>query len=226
MLFSKMGMAKFISHLDLLRCFERAIMRSGLPVEYSQGFNPHQKMTFALPLPVGVTSECEVVDIGFEDGKVSDAEITQKLNANLPPDIRVIKTSDLIHKAADITRAEYIVKLHSESKIEDSLISDFFAKDEVVVMKRTKKNGEKPINIMEYVRAYELTESNLQSEAGEYTSVLRIVLDAGGERNLKPDVLISKLCEGISSVNPDDAEIHRLRIFCKSSNGETAEIFE
>ena len=79
-----MGMAKFISHLDLLRCFERAILRSGLPVEYSQGFNPHQKMTFALPLPVGVTSECEAVDIFFDDGKATDAEITEKLNGLSP----------------------------------------------------------------------------------------------------------------------------------------------
>ena len=134
-----MGMAKFISHLDLLRCFERAILRSGLPVEYSQGFNPHQKMTFALPLPVGVTSECEAVDIFFEDGKATDAEIAEKLNQNLPPDIRVIKTGDICHKAADIVRAEYIIVLKGNSEIEEQWIKDFFANDEVVVMKKTKK---------------------------------------------------------------------------------------
>ena len=104
-----MGMAKYISHLDLLRCFTRSIMRSGLPVEYSQGFNPHQKMTFALPLPVGVTSECEYVDISFEDGKASDREIEQKLNDNLPPDIRVLSVGDIAFKASDIVCAEYFI---------------------------------------------------------------------------------------------------------------------
>ena len=72
--FSKQDMAKFISHLDLLRCFTRAIGRSGLPAVFTQGFNPHMKMTFALPLPVGVTSDCESVDITFEDC-ITDCEI-------------------------------------------------------------------------------------------------------------------------------------------------------
>ena len=79
--FSKTGMGKYISHLDLLRCFTRAIQRSGMPVVYSQGFNPHQKMTFSLPLPIGVTSQCETVDIQFEDN-VSDKEIFEKLSEN------------------------------------------------------------------------------------------------------------------------------------------------
>jgi len=78
--FSKTGMGKFISHLDLLRTFTRAIHRADLPVKYSQGFNPHQLITFSLPLPIGVTSETEFVDIDFED-TASDAQIMEKLNA-------------------------------------------------------------------------------------------------------------------------------------------------
>ena len=66
--FSKLNMAKYISHLDLLRCFTRSIMRAELPVKYSNGFNPHQKITFSLPLSIGVTSDSEFVDIDFEDG--------------------------------------------------------------------------------------------------------------------------------------------------------------
>jgi len=65
--FSKKGMGKYISHLDLLRTFTRAIHRANLPVRYSQGFNPHQLITFSLPLALGVTSETEFVDIDFED---------------------------------------------------------------------------------------------------------------------------------------------------------------
>ena len=60
-------MGKYISHLDLLRTFTRAIHRAGLPVRYSQGFNPHQLITFSLPLALGTTSETEFVDIDFED---------------------------------------------------------------------------------------------------------------------------------------------------------------
>lgn len=218
--FCKLDMAKYISHLDLLRCFTRSIMRSGLPVEYSQGFNPHQKMTFALPLPVGVTSVCECVDISFEDGKTTDPEIMEKLNLNLPPDIRVISVGDLNHKAADIVCAEYEVILHSADEIDPKWAESFFAETEVIVMKKTKKKIDKPINLMEYVRAWEVKES------GGDTLKLRLVLDAGGERNLKPDMLTAAFCERNPSVSADDTELHRKQIFCKSANGsETIEIF-
>lgn len=217
--FSKMGMAKYISHLDLLRCFTRAIMRGGLPVEYSQGFNPHQKMTFSLPLPVGVTSECETVDISFEDDKVTDDEIMDSLNTNLPPDIRALAIGDINKKAADITEAEYNVTLYCDAENETKNINDFFKEQEVIVMKKTKKKTEKPINIMEYIKSWEIVS---QTKDGV---ILRLVLDAGGERNLKPDVVIAKLCERCNNITADEADIHRVKIFCKNAEG-LLELFE
>ena len=218
--FSKMNMAKYISHLDLLRCFERSIMRSGLPVEYSQGFNPHQKMTFSLPLPVGVTSECETVDICFEDGKVIDEEITEALNLNLPPDIRVIKTGEVLAKASDIVRAEYEVILYSDEKIDEKVVKDFFSQSEVIVMKKTKKKVDKPVNIFEYLKAWEIL------SADDKTMKLRLCLDAGGERNLKPDVVVGELCKFLGNVSPDDADIHRKQVFSRKENSDEIEIFE
>lgn len=215
--FSKLNMAKFISHLDLMRCFQRAIMRSGLPVEYSQGFNPHQRMTFALPLPVGVTGEGEFADISFEDGKVTDEEIKERLNKNLPPDIQVLSVGDLIFKAADIVCAEYTMKLYSDKKTDKEKIKEFFAKDEVIVMKRNKKKVEKPINIMEYIRAWEIVDET------ERTLTLRLVLDAGGERNLKPEIVAAQICEGNEDMCADDADICRTKIFCRS--GDVLELF-
>ena len=206
-------MAKYISHLDLLRCFTRSIMRSGLPIEYSQGFNPHQKMTFALPLPVGVTSECEYVDIFFEDGKATDKEIFEKLNMNLPPDIRVLSVGDVGAKAADIVCAEYTVTVYSDEAIDENRVKSFFMEDEVVVMKKTKKKIDKPINLMEYIRTWEIT------AVGDKTLTMRLVLDAGGERNLKPDMVIGALCGRYPSVNADNADIHRVQTFRKDEKG-------
>ena len=210
--FSKLGMAKYISHLDLLRCFTRSIMRSGLPVEYSQGFNPHQKMTFALPLPVGVTSECEFVDISFVDGKTTDKEIKEKLNLNLPPDIRVLGVGDVGMKAADIACAEYSVTLYSDDAIDEKRVKEFFSSDEVIVMKKTKKKIDKPINLMDYIRVWEVTGE------GENTLSLRLVLDAGGERNLKPDMVVSALCKEYPEIYADNADIHRVQTFCNMAD--------
>lgn len=215
--FSKTGMGKYISHLDLLRCFTRAIQRSGLPVVYSQGFNPHQKMTFALPLPIGVTSECETVDIQFEDSAADD-EIMEKLNCNLPMDIKALSVGEPVHKAADIVAAEYRMEAAAQDMVSEKKIQAFFGQAEVLVSKRTKKKGEKQINLLDFVRSWEIT------GLAEQGFCLRVILDAGGERNLKPDSLAQALTAYVKPLCIEDWDIHRVRIYC--SNGEgTREIF-
>lgn len=211
--FSKTGMGKYISHLDLLRCFTRTIQRSGLPVVYSQGFNPHQKMTFSLPLPIGVTGGCETVDIQFEDG-VTAAEIMDRLNANLPMDIRVQKVALPCHQAAEITAAEYQMKAMVEAgACSVKRLEAFLGEDEIIITKKTKKKGEKEINLMSYLRAAQV----LAVEEKEFS--LRVVLDAGGERNLKPDLLASAMADYLTELTISDWEIHRTAIFCKDEKG-------
>lgn len=204
--FSKLGMGKYISHLDLLRCFTRTIQRSGLPVVYSQGFNPHQKITFSLPLPIGVTSGCETVDIMFED-TVSDKEIMEKLNENLPMDMRVLSVGEPQIKASEIVAAEYTMKAVTDDEIQENTIKKFFGQEEIIVMKKTKKKGEKPVNLLDFIRAYEIIEKN----------TLRVVVDAGGERNLKPEILGKSISDFIDGI--DDWDIHREKIFYKDNKG-------
>lgn len=210
--FSKTGMGKYISHLDLLRCFTRAIQRSGLPVVYSQGFNPHQKMTFSLPLPIGVTSECETVDIQFED-TVSDSEIMEKMNQNLPMDMKVLCVGEPIHKAAEIVAAEYRMEAACDSLVSETKIQEFFGQGEVLVVRRTKKKGEKTVNLLDFVRGGELT------GLSEQGFCLRVIVDAGGERNLKPELLANALTEFLKRVKISDWDICRKKIFCKTEQG-------
>ena len=80
---------KFISHLDLMKMYERALRRSGVPIAYSQGFNPHPQMVFGLPLSVGVTSESEYADFELE-GNMDPGEFMQRLNGSLPEGIRIV----------------------------------------------------------------------------------------------------------------------------------------
>lgn len=138
--FSKLNMAKYISHLDLLRCFTRSIMRAELPVKYSNGFNPHQKITFSLPLSIGVTSDSEFVDLDFEDG-IKDSEIMERLNNNLPPDMRILHVGDIKDSANDIVSAKYQVKIISDKVIADEKVKGFFDMPEYTIMKKTKKKG-------------------------------------------------------------------------------------
>lgn len=209
--FSKTGMGKYISHLDLLRCFTRAIQRSGLPVVYSQGFNPHQKMTFSLPLPIGVTSGCETVDIQFEDG-IDGKEIMEKLNHNLPMDIKVLSVAPPSMNAANIISAEYEMKALTSHILKEDALTKFFGADEILVTKKTKKKGEKQVNLLDFVKAWEITSADNNSFN------IRVVLSAGGEMNLKPDILASAIEEFLAPFEISDWEIHRTKIFCKDAD--------
>ena len=116
--------------------------------------------------------------------------------------------------------AEYIVIMYSDTLIEKKWIDEFFSRDEIIVMKKTKKKVDKPINILDYVRAWEVIGHSMSSVT------LRLVLDAGGERNLKPDVLVRAFCDEHPQVCADNSDIHRNKIFCKTSEiTSVSEIF-
>lgn len=214
--FSKTGMGKYISHLDLLRAFTRAITRAELPVKYSQGFNPHQIITFSLPLPVGVTSETEFVDIDFSDSAAND-EIMGRLNLNLPPDIRILKVGEINCNAADIVSAEYKIHIKAPRNIQRDEVESFFAKGEIPVMKKTKK-GEKEVNLAEYIKNVILDDVN-----GNEIK-MRIILAAGGQMNIKPLIMTDKLSQELEIGEFDEVYIHRTKIFYEE-NGVLKEMY-
>ncbi len=203
--FSKLGMGKYISHLDLLRTFTRSIHRAELPVRYSQGFNPHQLITFSLPLALGVTSETEFVDIDFED-TVSPDEILTKLNKNLPPDIKILKASQPIFKAHNIVLAKYIIDIVAPTDVSKEKIESFFKQENISATKKTKK-GEKEINLRDFIKDMAV----ISLEGSSFR--LNAILSAGGEANIKPDIVVSKIEEYLDSGEFESVDIHRVEIF-------------
>ena len=91
--FTKTGRMQFISHLDLNRVMRTALIRAGIPIYYSEGFNPHPKMVFALPLSIGAESECELLDIKIIKEMPND-EIKERLSKELPCDMSVVNVTD------------------------------------------------------------------------------------------------------------------------------------
>lgn len=205
--FSKTGMGKYISHLDLLRTFTRAIHRAELPVRYSQGFNPHQLITFSLPLALGVTSETEFVDIDFEEGTNPD-DIMNALNKNLPPDIKILAVTIPECKANDIVSARYVIDI-THCGIDGDKVKEFFGQAKIPALKKTKK-GEKEINLREFILEWSITDSNTDGIK------LDVILSAGGSANIKPDIMVSKLCEYVGFSQFEGYNIHRTEIFYNS----------
>ncbi|MCI8341987.1 MAG: DUF2344 domain-containing protein [Firmicutes bacterium] len=186
--FSKGDGVKFIGHLDVMKVFQRAMKRAGLPIAYSQGFNPHQLLAFAAPLPLGYTSDGEYGDFRLTE-EVSANEVVEKLNAALPRDMAVTKVITLKEGAkntmASLCAAEYMAcfnGLVSDMDIERE-IENFLKKDEIFVMKKTKK-GIKETDIKpDIIKLWKI-------EGG-----IGMVVSAGSIRNIKPE----SVAEGFSS---------------------------
>ena len=156
-LFEKTGNAVWISHLDLMRVFQRAFKRAGLPLTHTQGFNPRPSVSIALPLSVGIESKCELLDFDLEGEKVSNEEILNRLNDNLISGVRVLAVYDDFSKIKNLAYLDCVLTLEYDAGIPENCarrIRELFSREEVIVEKRTK-NGPKPENIIPMIRSLE-----------------------------------------------------------------------
>ena len=107
--FSKTGRLKYISHLDINRAMSRALKRAGIPLWYTEGFNPHPYMSFSLPLSLGVESLCESVDLRIT-GEITNKEIKDRLNSVLPEDLKIVDVYDDFRDNSEIVYSDYVYK--------------------------------------------------------------------------------------------------------------------
>ena len=143
LLFSKTGEAVWMSHLDLMRLFQRAFKRAGLPLTHTQGYSPRPSVSIALPLSVGVESLYELLDFDLEGEKIPCGEITSRLNEVLVPGIRVLETYEDGRKIKDIAFLECRLYLEYDRVItaeDHAALTEFFNLESLVVEKKGK-NG-------------------------------------------------------------------------------------
>ena len=106
LLFSKIGRAKYISHLDLMRTFQRAFQRADLSIKHTEGFNPHPFISIILPLSLGYSSECEVLEFQLLD-QIDPAQVPMRLNAVLPEGVVVHRCYEGGMKAKELALVDY-----------------------------------------------------------------------------------------------------------------------
>lgn len=214
--FSRNEKLKYIAHLDILRLFERSLKRSGLPVAYSQGFNPREKLVFALPMAMGLTSEAEYADIEF-DRDVPSAEFIQRLNNNLPDGVRIIDAVPFEGRTSimsQITSARYEISFHTGESLSreaaDGIVRDFLSKDEIMVMKKTKK-GQRPVNIKPLIYSMSVRKNGVDGY------VIEAFLSAGAENNLRPDLLMDAFSES-TGLGVRIGSMHRKELYASVRN--------
>lgn len=204
--YSRDERVRYISHLDFIRTFHRAVRRTDLKMSFSQGFNPHPVMTVAMPLSVGITSECEYIKIGF-DGDYSCEEIKDKLNNTFPPGFKieaVVMADGKEYDFTKLTRAEYVVEVecNDTSKFD---AAEFLKNPELKVMKKSK-SGVKEADIRPYI--YEFSAENLGADKMKLT--MRIA--AGNEYNLKVDSVIDAMEKYTDGLQVEFFSTHRAKI--------------
>lgn len=242
--FSKIGSMRFIGHLDVMRYFQKAFRRANISISYSQGYSPHQLISFASPLGIGLSSDAEYLDIVLEDNEtVSD--FLQRINEVMNDEIAV-KDFTVLEDTAKTSMAvlagcDYLitVKPEKESFLLDECrrkeaIRRFCERESIEILKKTKRS-EKLVDIKENI--YKLTDDLEEFEAftnikygklaldlKEYVPVLYCQLTAGSIVNIKPELVLEALC---SQENEDYAwlsyQIHRMEMYA-DANAKKGEI--
>lgn len=213
LLFEKSGNAVWISHLDLMRVFQRAFKRAGLPLTHTQGFNPRPSVSIALPLSVGISSKCELLDFDLSVDGVSCIEIKERLNAALVAGVRVLDVYESGRKIRDLSLLECTIELqYDQSAIDTAVekINELFLKDEIIVPKKTK-SGIQDQNIVTMIRRIHI------DKAGD--SALRInCLICCQNPTLNPAQIPLAIATYLPDLKPDYTKCSRIEIY---DNNET-----
>ncbi len=154
LLFEKKGNAVWISHLDLMRLFQRAFKRAGLPLTHTQGYNPRPSVSIALPLSVGVESGCELLDFELDGITLPGVDIRDRLNRTLVEGVRVLDVYDDGRKLKHLAFLDCEVDLEYDGGIPanaQSAIEALFGRDEIRLEKKGK-NGVTVQNIILMIR--------------------------------------------------------------------------
>lgn len=230
MRFVKTGSVKFIGHLDCMRFFQKAIRRAKLDVAYSQGYSPHQLMSFASPLGVGITSDGEYLDVEFSSlPDMSMAELAEYLNRFMTDEIFVIEIEimpDGFKNSMSLLRAADYMIVEKEAGIfpEDYEIKwqEFISREEIPVLKKTKKS-EKEVDIKPYILQNAFSMDTFAQRTGENYGKLHcqyegrsifLQLTSGSETNIKPELVMDAFFNHLGIECPPYAlQVHRLQMY-------------
>ena len=216
--FGKKSRLRFISHLDLQRFLHMALNRTGLPVLYSQGFNPNPLMAFGSALALGWTSEYEIIDVRLA-APMGRGKCEAGMRRALPEDLPVLEVKLVDDRypsvMAQVVASDYRITLGGDSaQAVIDQIPAFLDSTQIMAMKKTK-SGEKEINIRPLALRLEAAEGN--------TLHARLMLTE--KDALKADLLVRTLAE-MAGVDAPEMRVHRLSLLGKDAAGELRPLME
>lgn len=209
MLFSKTGRAVYISHLDLMHTFQRAFSRAGAELKYSEGFNPHPVISIALPLSVGMSSRCEIMDFRL-NGEFSLTQLPAQLTGALPEGIEVFRIWEAERKINELKWLEVNGVFAYDAPPDGDALREFFSRSEIIINKKTKR-GTADVDIVPGIREISV------EPAGEKKMRIHAVLSAQ-EPTINPDLLAEALRQLSPGLAPDFSSFERVEVFDSAMN--------
>lgn len=201
--FSKQGQMKFIGHLDIMRYFQKVMRRAHVDIAYSEGFSPHQKMSFAAPLGVGLTSLGEYFDIEVNSSSSSE-EMIERINDCNVEGIEVLAYNLLPDDAkncmAVIAAADYMV-IGENKNFTENVIAEFYNQEQILILKKTKKS-EKEVDIKPMLNEIKICDRGIFMKVAQ-----------GSANNLKPDLVMSALYSFTGKEMPQLVQYERLEMY-------------
>ena len=216
--FSKQGPVKFVGHLDIMRYFQKAMRRADIDIKYSEGFSPHQVMSFAAPLGVGLTSNGEYMDI--EVNSMIDCQtLMDQLNGTMAEGIKVTDCRILDDKAKNamslVAAADYTLTFREGKEPEDveaffKGLLEFISQEQILTIKKTKK-GEREVDLKASI--YELSVTD---------GTIFMKVSAGSAENLKPELVMETYYRWRGQECPEFAfHIQREEVYGNTGDEET-----
>ena len=197
---------KFLSQLDMNRLMTRVIRKSGLPVWYTEGFNQHIYINYAVPLSLGFEGLYEIMDIRITDDEITPENIVKQLNSAAPDGIEFIRAAEPVKPTVEIAFDGYELIFPDEDNGIYKDLREFLSQESVVCLKKDKKGRMKEFDIIPKIKKTEITENGA-----------RLILSAGNEGNLNPSLLLSAFFENTGR-KPAFCTVRRLILFDSELN--------
>lgn len=235
---------RFIGHLDVMRYFQKAFRRADIAVSYSQGFSPHQLMSFASPLGIGLSSDGEYLDVVLEDSVNTDT-LVAVLNEQMNEEIRIKDFTVLSDEAktsmAVLAACDYLVTVKPDkssflTEVPDlkKVFEAFLSQEQITILKKTKRS-EKLVDIKENIYCLTTERSKFESftkgsyetlslDTKVYQPLFYCQLTAGSVINIKPELIIEALAQYMDKeYSALDYQIHRLEMYA-DTNAKKGEV--
>ena len=216
--FRKWGAMKFIGHLDMMRYFQKAVRRANIDICYSEGYSPHQIMSFAAPLGVGITSDGEYFDIEVKSS-LSSKESIEAFNQTMVDGVEVTSYVKLPDKAKTamsiVAAADYRLSFkdgyespYSVQEWKDIVDHEFTSKDSFTIIKKTKKS-EREVDLKPLV--YQLSVEETDAKPAFFIQV-----STGSVDNIKPELVLASIYERCGLTYDANAiQSHRIEVYAK-----------